>query len=467
MQTGMKTSYITTQELNHFNRKERVFGQFFTPSEVADFIVSFSSDFVTTDKLACDPACGDGSFLSSLIKHGFEPVGVDIDREIMNSLPENIKKNINIEDGLLFSKNEKFDLVVGNPPFSSKYGRVKGAILKTFDLGKQFSSQAIEILFLEKFIKLCKNGGVIGIILPFGIFSNLRLSYIRKYIREHLSIIAIISLPRNIFRSSGNNTSSKTCILIAKKSYVQKEKIMFAEVSSTSELSRKGIKNKIFVLPDEFLYPEFYLDKDNRLSSLPKFKDYNIEIIQGSTKYANERKFSKTGIHFISAKTVTSLGIDFSKDERFIEPDGIMDNKKAHTEIRDIVFVRVGVGCIGRAAVVTKDSEKGIADDWMYIIRVKDERLSPFYLTFWLQTTTMQKEIRRLARGVGTITIPISLVKKLPIPLPDSCILKKWEQNYRKMVLKKENGNFEKAQQIKKETCSDLEFLLLERGNIL
>ncbi len=461
MQTGIKTSYITTQELNHFNRKEKVFGQFFTPSEVTNFIVFFSSDFVTTGKLACDPACGDGSFLSSLIKRGFEPVGVDIDREIINSLPENIKNYISIEDGLLFSKNEKFDLVVGNPPFSSKYGRVKGAILKTFDLGKQFSSQAIEILFLEKFIKLCKNGGVIGIILPFGIFSDLRLSYIRKYIREHLSIIAVISLPRNIFRSSGN-TSSKTCILIAKKSFV-KEKIMFASVSSINELSRKEIKNKIFNQPDEFLYPKFYLDKDSRLNVFSKFKDYNIEFLHGSTKYGNERKFSKTGIHFISAKSVTSLGLDFSKDERFIEPGGIMDNKKAHVEIRDIVFVRVGVGCIGRVAVVTKESEKGIADDWIYIIRVKDEKLSPFYLTFWLQTTTMQKEIKRFARGVGTITIPISLVKKLPIPLPDSALLKKCEQNYKKMVLESENGNFENAQQIKKETCSDLEFLLLEK----
>lgn len=467
MQTKIKTSHITTQELNHFNRKEKVFGQFFTPLEVANFIVSFSSDFVTTGRLACDPACGDGSFLLSLIKHGFEPVGVDIDQEVVNSLPENIKNYVNVGDGLFFSKNEKFDLVVGNPPFSSKYGRVKGTILKTFDLGKQFSSQAIEILFLEKFIKLCKNGGVIGIILPFGIFSDLRLCYVRKYIRKHLSIIAIISLPRNIFRSPGNNTSSKTCILIAKKFPGLRKKIMFASVSSISELSRKEIKNKIYALPDEFLYPEFYLNKNNRLNGLPKFKDYNIEIIQGRTKYANERKFSKTGIHFISAKTVTSLGIDFSKDEKFIEPSGIMDNKKAHVEIGDIVFVRVGVGCIGRAAVVTKESEKGIADDWIYIIRVKDERLSPFYLTFWLQTPTMQKEIRRFARGVGAITIPISLVKELPIPLPNSAILKKCEQNYKKMVIGRENGNIERAQQIQKETCSDLEFLLLKKENLL
>ena len=129
---------------------------------------------------------------------------------------------------------------MGNPPFSSKYGRVQGDILKNFDLGRQSSSQAIEILFLEKFIKLCKDNGVIGIILPQGIFSDLRLSYVRKYIREHLSIIAIISLPRNIFRSNGTKTSSKTCILVGKRTTkISKEKIMFVAIDSVDELSKK------------------------------------------------------------------------------------------------------------------------------------------------------------------------------------------------------------------------------------
>jgi type I restriction enzyme M protein len=466
MQTKIKTSsYITTQELNHFNRKEKVFGQFFTPVEVADFIVSVASSYVTTGKLACDPACGDGVFLSAILKYGFKPVGVDIDSEIINGLPENIKKYIRIEDGLLFSENEKFDLVVGNPPFSSKYGRVKGEILKSFDLGRGFSSQAIEILFLEKFIKLCSNNGVIGIILPHGIFSDLRLSYVRKYIREHLSVIAIVSLPRHIFRSPGNKTSSKTCILIGSKSNVQKKKIMFAEVSSISELSMKDIKSKIWTSPTEFLYPEFYLGRNEILDRLPKLKEFRVKIIQGRTKYANERKFSATGIPFISAKTVTSLGIDFSRDEKFIQPGSPMDIKNAYVDIGDVVFVRVGVGCIGRCAVITKKSEKGIADDWIYIIRNEDSRLSPFYLAFWLQTSIIQKEIRRLARGVGTMTIPIALVKELPILILDNTVLKKCEEKYKEMVIMRKNGHYEKAHRIKEEMCKDLEILLERKEN--
>jgi len=319
---------------------------------------------------------------------------------------------------------------------------------------------------LEKFIKLCKNNGVIGIILPQGIFSDLRLSYVRKYIREHLSIIAIISLPRNIFRSNGTKTSSKTCVLIGKRTTkTSKEKIMFADIDSVDELSKKKMKRKTKAFPNEFLYPEFYLERNPILNELPKLKEFNVKIIQGRTKYGEQRRFSATGIPFISAKTVTSFGIDFSRRKKFIESDGIMDSPKAHVDIGDIVFVRVGVGCIGRVSVITKEDEKGIADDWIYIIRVEDRRLSPFYLAFWIQTPIIQKEIKRLARGVGTMTIPIALVKELPILLPNSNVLKKCEQKYREMISGRESMHYEKAKQIMEKTCKNLELLLLEKTN--
>lgn len=454
--------YKSNQANKHFSREEKILGQFFTPPEVAEFIVSFALNYISTKRSACDPACGDGVFLSSLINHGLEPLGIDIDKDVITLLSEDIKKYVRIENGLTSSEEKKFDLVVGNPPFSSKYGRVQGDILKKFELGEQTSSQAIEILFLEKFIKLCSKDGVIGVILPHGIFSDLRLSYVRRYIRDRLSIIAVISLPRNIFRSNGNKTSSKTCILIGKKDIIpHNRKIVFASIDSIDELLKKDIKRKTNASPNEFLYPEFYLEKNQILDGLPKLKEFKVEIIQGSTKYGEKRSFFTTGIPFISAKTVTSLGIDFSRDKKFIKSGSIMDNKKAHVDIGDVVFVRVGVGCIGRTAVITKEDEKGIADDWTYIFRVKDNRISSFYLALWLQTPIIQKEIRRLARGVGTMTIPITLVKELPIPIPNGNTLKKCNEKYQKIIIEHENKQDEKAQQIRDEICRELEKLFL------
>ncbi|MGC8567578.1 MAG: N-6 DNA methylase [Caldisphaera sp.] len=456
-------NYISNQANKHFSREEKVLGQFFTPPEVAEFIVSFTSSYISEKKLACDPACGDGVFLSSLVNHGFKPLGVDIDKDVVDSLPDSVVKYVQIGDGLKLSEEQKFDLVVGNPPFSSKYGRIRGEVLKNFELGKGFSSQAVEILFLEKFVRLCREDGVIGIILPHGIFSDMRLSYVREYIMKHLEIITIISLPRNIFR--GNKTSSKTCILIGvKKTKVVKQRVLFAVVDSINELVKGDINRKTFAEPEEFLYPEFYLEKDPILDGLPRLKEFEVEIIQGSTKYGSERKFSSTGIPFISAKTITPLGIDFSRENKFIEPGGIMDNKRSHVKVGDIVFVRVGVGCIGRCAVITAKSEEGVVDDWIYIIRVNDKRINSFYLYFWLQTAVIQKEIRRLARGVGTITIPISMVKELPVAVPTKSVLKECEDKYYKIILKLENKQIIDALKIKDEICSKLEKLLYQRN---
>jgi len=453
--------YKSLQASKHFSKEEKVKGQFFTPPEVAEFIVSFSAKHLSLKgRSACDPACGDGVFLRSLLAHGFHPLGVDIDEEVINSLPSELKPYVRVGDGLMLNAEEAFDMVVGNPPFSAKYGRVRGPILKNFKLGRG-TSQAIEILFLEKFVKLCKNGGIIGIILPHGIFSDIRLAYVRDYIKSNLSIIAIFSLPRNIFRSKEEKTSSKTCILIAQKgAETTPKQVMFASIENLRELTTQEIRRTTFSIPAEFLYPEFYLERNPILENLPKLGQLRIEISQGSAKYGKDRIFTSSGIPFISAKVVTPFGIDFSRDEKFIEPGGPMDNKRAYVEIGDIIFVRVGVGCIGRTAVITKENEKGIADDWIYIIRSKDSRISPYFLAFWLQTPLIQREIKRLARGVGTITIPIGLVKQLPIFIPDSFILKKCEKAYKEMLSARERNELERAREIKDQICAELEKLV-------
>lgn len=450
----MKYMWMSTQAKKHFNRKDKVLGQFWTPQEVADFIVSFASKYIENNTwIGCDPACGDGVFLKSLKKKGFVPFGVDIDPSVEQFLDENLKQFVQIANGLELKEVNKFDIVVGNPPFSSKYGRVEGKILENFDLGKGRKSQAIEILFLEKFIKLCKPGGVIGIILPQGIFSGIKQSYVRDCIKKHLTILAVFSLPRNIFRNG--KTTSKTCILIGKKAKSkEKNKVLFGILK---DIKSGQVGKSTLTFPDEFLYPEFYLDKNPLLDGLPKLKEFNIEIRQGRTKYGKERTFSEEGIPFISAKTVTPYGIDFLKDRRFIRPNSSMDYKNAHVKIGDIVFVRVGVGCIGRAAVITSKKEEGIADDWIYIIRVQDNRLSSYYLAFWLQTSVIQKEIRRLARGVGTITIPIFLLKEIPILEPKQDRIQWYKDMYLKIINERKKGNIKEAYKILKWVCSEIE----------
>ena len=229
------------------------------------------------------------------VKH---TLGIDVDLNILKFIPKNLRDKIIIQNALYCTGFEgKCDVVVGNPPFSAKFGKVTDKkILSKFKLGSNRKSQALEILFLEKFIELARENGIIGIILPFGIFANTQLSYVRNFIIQHLKIIAVISLPRNTFPK----TTSKTCILIGKKKK-HNGTVLMAKIEKVGDLF--NIKFELFSIEDNILYPEYYINR--RLKSPFKLGDI-VDIRSGATEYGSKRFFVKSGI-FISAKVVTDL----------------------------------------------------------------------------------------------------------------------------------------------------------------
>lgn len=90
------------------------------------------------------------------------------------------------------------------------------AIGKGSDISvKEATSVSIEILFIERFLQLCRPGGWIAIIIPDGILANSTYNYVRRFIAERTKILAIVSLPRKTFKQVG--TTAKTSILFLQK----------------------------------------------------------------------------------------------------------------------------------------------------------------------------------------------------------------------------------------------------------
>lgn len=469
------------QREKHFKAKEKVLGQFFTPQEVSDFMVEFALLHLRERGAGCDPACGDGVFLSSMIKHGFkEVIGVDIDRDVIDRIPLHVREKAKIlfGDALIRSprldvspmlKENYFDLVVGNPPFSAKYGRIKDkAILGDYELGRGLRSQAIEVLFLERFISLARDGGVIGIILPDGIFLNTVYKKLREFILDRCKVLAVVSLPRAIFNGS-KSTTSKTSILFAVKGQRHEGKAFMAEVENTVELSEllnlyrsHRESNRAFwvEITSDSLHPKTYINPLSLNFKLPTLKLGEIveEITCGGTEYGEKRKFADRGLRFISAKVVTPLGLDFARDRRkFIEPGSPMDKKWAHVKVGDVLFVRVGVGCIGRATVVLDDEDLGVADDWIYIIRLRGNTILPSYLAMFLQTKYGKAQIDVAKRGVGTVTIPQRLLKEIIIPIPPADFQLKIDEKFGKMVKARRAGDCIQAEKIFREIVKEIE----------
>lgn len=446
-----------SQRLRHFASKEKVLGQFFTPPAIARFMVAWAELLNVPKGLAIDPACGNGVFLKELVAAGFERIlGVDVDSEVLQKLRAEVPPAVELRqaDGLTILLAPSADFVVGNPPFSAKYGRVKDrSILSQFTLGRGRASQAPEVLFLEQFVRLTKPDGLIAIILPEGIFAALPMQPVRDYILSHLLPLAVISLSRRFF-------PAKTSILIARKEQPRPDSKVFlaladdeddlegllelyADGAYVGRSTTAGIgKDSAFWRPLQALQKNmsvrFHLPMPDVLKEIaPSIPLISLSqllegVRTGRTEYGLRRQFAPSGIRWIGASVITPLGLDFRRGERFIRPGSPMDKQMADTQVGDVLFVRVGVGCAGRVAVVLDDEERGIADDYIYILKLKEEIL-PEYFALYAATKFFKAQIERLKRGVGTVNIPQTLLKTVRVAVPSLPVQERFANLYRQL----------------------------------
>ncbi len=232
-------------------------GQFRTPRHIIDFIVDVLNP--TKDDKVLDPACGTGGFLVSTYNHILEqhdgkndpkkkekPLtpderkklmanleGYDIDPTMVRIAQVNMYlhqfKNPQIfqYDSLTSEDrwNDKFDVILANPPFMSPKGGIKPH--NKFGL----ASNRSEVLFVDYIVSHLKPKGRAGIIVPEGIIFQSGVSYkaLRKNLVEN-GLYAVVSLPGGVFQPySGVKTS---ILLLDNELAKQKSEIAFIKISA-------------------------------------------------------------------------------------------------------------------------------------------------------------------------------------------------------------------------------------------
>ncbi len=436
----------------HQGRKNH--NQYFTP----EFAVYKALSLVTeiTPKNIIDPAVGKGVFLMVASKKWQKAklFGIDIDRNVIfelrkSNLPNSyfafgdslLQKTWQLPEIKKVLSKGGFDLVVGNPPFSSWFHRIKSKdVLFFYELGRNNGnakrSQAIEVLFLEIFIRITLKGGYIVIVLPDGILSNPQYQYVREFILKNTKVLHIISLPRNIFE----DTSAKTSILILKKQEINNLNYF----SELHDLERTGVVNNTIRVSGKNLikrmdYFYYHNLQKNPLQELidnnmvfKQLKEFVIYCKTGKTLYGKGREFSEKGLRFLHATNITDIGISYKKDERFINPSSKMNFQSAHAKLGDILFIRVGVGCAGRVGIVDTKDDEGIATDYIHIFRVKD--INPYFLVVYLKTRFGKGSIDLLRHGVGTVSINKTDLLSIPIPVVPEGIQLEIEKQYKNIL---------------------------------
>jgi type I restriction enzyme M protein len=224
----------------------RALGQYFTPPTV----VGFCLDALTwlspappdaPARRVVDPACGDGSFLAAALERGFclhaNTFGVDLDPALalaweQRGLSGREGPWLGCGDGLLADTvcgrllaDGTFDWVLGNPPYAGTGLKdapeeTLAAIRARYDLAASRPGQAlrklpVEVLFVERFWRLCRPGGLIAVVLPEGLLANARWRLVREWLLSRATLHAVVALPRHTFRAGG--ITALTCLVIMGK----------------------------------------------------------------------------------------------------------------------------------------------------------------------------------------------------------------------------------------------------------
>lgn len=112
-----------------------------------------------------------------------------------------------------YELNERFDVILSNPPFSVKLSeKTQENIKNNFEL--EYKDNNSEVVFIERYYQLLKPKGRMAIVLPENCFDNISCLPLRLFLLKYFNIKGIVSLPINTFEPF---TATKISILFAQK----------------------------------------------------------------------------------------------------------------------------------------------------------------------------------------------------------------------------------------------------------
>lgn len=232
------------------NRKNK-FGQYFTPKVVAEFMIEMAS--ISKDSKILEPSCGQGVFLEILQQKGFNNLtAFEIDQELANEF-----NCVKYESFISAKIDEKFDLIIGNPPYirwKNLESELKQELSNNPIWNKYFNSLCDYLyIFILKSIELLKDNGELIFICPEYWMNTTHSISLRNYMVQNGYFEEIYH-----FNETPIFDKVTVSIIIFKfvKSKEKKDKIDVSKFYANQKLTAEtlnNLKNKIHFKDAEFL----------------------------------------------------------------------------------------------------------------------------------------------------------------------------------------------------------------------
>jgi type I restriction enzyme M protein len=452
-------------------------GQFRTPRHIIDFIVEVLNP--TKDDKVLDPSCGTAGFLVSTYNHILKqhdgkddpkkkekPLTPDERKKLMQNLqgfdidPTMVRiaqvnmylhqfKNPQIfqYDTLTSEErwNEKFDVILANPPFMTPKGGIKPH--NKFSL----PSNRAEVLFVDYIINHLRPKGRAGIIVPEGIIFQGGNTYkaLRKNLVEN-GLYAVVSLPGGVFQPYSN---VKTSILFFDNELAKhKSEIAFIKISADGydlgatkrEVSQndlplgleslkewtngRKVENSIFTLvsKDEISEKGVYkLSGDHYNKSIdysnlkwPRVKLNSFcNLVRGVTFSKNDEVF-ENGQGVLTASNLKIDGTIDLRDLKLISNEIVFkDSQKLKANDLFICLASGSDSHIGKVAYIHNDLGLNFGG-FMGAIRVEGSAINSKFLYYQLRDLRFNQYLKLAISGSNIRNLSAEILGEYEIPLP-------------------------------------------------
>jgi len=327
------------------NEKKFILGQYFTKPQIVNRLVELLlsyKDYKHGIKIL-EPSFGTGNFIEALKTKGFTSIsGCEIDPQL----------TANSSDFFDLSLGEKFDLVIGNPPFT-KYNVKESYYHAEKYVGRKVSPQEyltttlikrgrtqVENAFVLKSIKHVKDQeSSIGFVLPISFFIKGKNTEIKEEIVRNFSTVIVYQNDKKWF-----DEQIPCCFTIFTniKQFEGKAILLYENEENVEEIL------DIQSLLNEELIPRSFLFKKQTVREGTPLSNYLVE----------------TPIRF--KKSFTENNVSGSN---ILERNSIPAGKNVPDYC--LAVVRVGNGSVGKAGLI--NIKEDVLNDMLYVFAFKEE----------------------------------------------------------------------------------------------
>lgn len=219
-----------------YESAEKLRGGYYTPADLSDFLVRWVQEI--EPKRILEPSCGDGVFFEALGRHcsNANVVAFELDDDEAEKASKRAsscgldRSDIRSTDflgwalGALESKAERFDAIVGNPPFiryqylpSLFQERAESIFLK---LGCKFTKHTNAwVSFILASFELLRPGGRLAMVVPAEIIHVMHAQSLRAYLGEQAKRLVVVD-PEELWFEG---TLQGAVLLMAEKKKTRKD----------------------------------------------------------------------------------------------------------------------------------------------------------------------------------------------------------------------------------------------------